>query len=171
MYSRQKNPIVKVELVDKVFIQYILIASNSIFFHFSSPYPICKLKFLEVGQTVVDESYRRLISNYGGQKNHIVKVELGEYSFVQYIFVEMSNCFKYNLFPTFYPVSPCINWNFSERSKPLQMKLLGLLHMYMYGSQENHTVKVELGETSFVQYILVEKPVFVVKSLNWPESS
>ena len=42
---------------------------------------------------------------------------------------------------------------------------------YMYGSQENHTVKVELGETSFVQYTLFEKPVFVVKSLNWPESS
>ena len=42
---------------------------------------------------------------------------------------------------------------------------------YMYGSQENHSVKVELGETSFIQYILVEKPVFVVKSLNWPESS
>ena len=135
MYSRQKNPIVKVELGDKAFIQYILIKMNNCFkqrfFHFSYPQPICKLKFLKVGQTVVDESYRRLISNYGGQKNHIVKVELGEYSFVQYIFVEMSNCFKYNLFPTFYPVSPYINWNFSEWSKPLRMKLLGLLHICM----------------------------------------
>ena len=42
-----------------------------------------------MGQTVADETYRSLACIYSRQINHFVKVELGETSFVLYIFLEI----------------------------------------------------------------------------------
>ena len=46
---------------------------------------------------------------YGGQKNHIVKVELGETIFVQYILVEIRKIALNSLFLTFHLLSPLLN--------------------------------------------------------------
>ena len=45
-------------------------------------------------ETIADATYKRLACMYGSQKNHIVKVELGQTTFNLYNFVKMINCFK-----------------------------------------------------------------------------
>ena len=124
------------------------------FSHFSLPRPICKYKFLQIEPTIKVETYRSLTCVYTSPRNHNVKVELGEISFIQYILKKMISCFKQHFFSTFHLLSLYVNWNFSKGGKLLQMKLIGVLHMY--SRQKNSIVKVELGDKVFIQFILIK---------------